>query len=243
MTVTFTNSSEIKSVADLAKHTSKIDGARWLFRGQNTDKPLKPKIARQRDFKADVEQQMLERFKKESGPFLGGVSPRTDWDWLSVAQHQGMSTRLLDWSANALAALWFAVSIDPPQDEDHGVLWMLRVEPNDLKSPDNQEELWGLRRTYVFQPFHIDRRIAAQSAWFSVHKYVEEKGRFVSLDTNAAFKHKLKKFVVPRGSFVKIRKELRHMGVTRASLFPDLGGLCADIDEEHIGEKRNPADI
>lgn len=243
MTVTFEKPNEIKSVADLAKRVSKIDKARLLFRGQNTDQPLKPKIARQRDFDAAVEQEMLERFKKESGPFLGGVLPQTDWDWLSVAQHQGMSTRLLDWSSNALAALWFAVSVDPPHDEDHGVVWMLRVEKDDLKSPDNQEELWDLRRTYVFQPFHIDRRIAAQSAWFSVHKYVEERGRFVSLDTNVAFKQKLKKFVVPRNSFVKIRKELRRMGVTRSSLFPDLGGLCADIDEEYLGERRNPADI
>jgi len=94
MPVTFEKPNEIKSVAGLAKRASEINEARLLFRGQNTDKPLKPKTARQRDFDAGVQQEMLERFKKESGPFLGGVSPQTDWDWLSVAQHQAMSTRL-----------------------------------------------------------------------------------------------------------------------------------------------------
>jgi hypothetical protein len=33
------------------------------------------------------------------------------------------------------------------------------------------------------------------------------------------------------------------MGVTRSSLFPDLAGLRADIDEEYLGKERNPANI
>lgn len=243
MAIKIENTNEIVSIARLAGEVKKFGGNRLLFRGQNTDQPLTPKIARQGRFNANAERGMLDRFKKESAPFLGGVSPKSDWDWLSVAQHQGMSTRLLDWSANALAALWFAVSVDPPDGEEHGVVWMLQVEEKDLKSPGEQEDLWSLKRTYIFQPFHIDRRIAAQSGWFSVHKYIEDSDRFIPLNENASYKRKLRKLVVPRASFVGIRGELRRMGVTRAALFPDLGGLCADIDEEFLGEKRNPADI
>ena len=71
-----------------------------LFRGQNVDKPLLPKIARlARESKITdietIEQQMLERFRKESIPFLQGARPETVWDWLSIAQHQGLPTRLL----------------------------------------------------------------------------------------------------------------------------------------------------
>jgi hypothetical protein len=154
-----------------------------------------------------------------------------------------MSTRLLDWSANALAALWFAVSVDPPADEDKGVVWTLCIGPQDLASPSADESIWDLKRTYVFQPLHMDQRISAQSAWFSSHKYSEESGTFIGLDSNRAFKEKLHKLDIPRTGFVSMREDLRKMGVTKATLFPDLSGLAADIDEEYLRESRNPRDI
>ena len=93
---------------------------RRLFRGQNTDKPLLPRIMRlakenhisPNDING-IEQRMLERFKKESVPMLQGTRKLADWELMSIAQHWGMPTRLLDWTANPLAGLWFAVSAIP----------------------------------------------------------------------------------------------------------------------------------
>lgn len=231
--------SEVNSVSDLAELVATLLVAdRPLFRGQNTDQPLLPKIARQKGFTGDQlvakERDMLDRLKKESTPFLVG-KPESDWDWLSIAQHQGMTTRLLDWSSSALTALWFAVASDPPATEAHGVLWMLDVDSDAIKSPSGSDDVLRLSRTYLFQPFHIDRRISAQSGWFSVHKYINRTDKnFVPLDKNLAFKGKAKKFIIPRSAYRDIRRQLRVMGVTRASLFPDLSGLCADIDVEFL---------
>jgi hypothetical protein len=146
-----------------------------LFRGQNADKPLLPRIARLAEKKGipfadvtDIERKMLQRFRRESVPMLGTAGTITNWELLSIAQHQGMPTRLLDWTANALAGLWFAVSTDPPDKERHGVVWVLEVDPANEKTPKAGDDIFDLHRTYVFQPFHLDRRIVAQSAWFSV---------------------------------------------------------------------------
>ena len=211
-----------------------------LFRGQGVDKPLLPKIARGKVRDPEeiekLEREMLERFRKESVPLLHVQLPQTDWDWLSIAQHQGLPTRLLDWSANALAGLWFAVSSDPPADSEYGVLWVLNILPDDLKSPSPTTDIFKLKSTYIFQPFHIDRRIAAQSGWFSVHKYAESSGKFVPLDRNKQYKSRLKKYKIPLDAFDKIRKELRLMGVTQATMFPDLSGLCAEIRSAVLGE-------
>src|SRR6266851_7274901 len=125
--------SEIRNVSDLGRLLRKTSSStRLLFRGQNVDRPLLPKIARlaqQRSIHNDhlvkLERRMLDRFKKESVPLLKGLQPTTNWDWLSVAQHQGLPTRLLDWTANALAGLWFAVAADPPEGTERGVLWVL----------------------------------------------------------------------------------------------------------------------
>lgn len=238
----------IERVQDLVNRLySKNSNDRLLFRGQNVDKPLVPKIARGRavDYEAlkAKERRMLERFQKEAQPFLAHPLPQTVWDWLSIAQHQGMPTRLLDWSGNALAALWFAVSNDPGPKVKQGVVWVLKVDPKNLTSPSEDEDIFDLRRTYVFQPFHIDRRIAAQTGWFSVHKYVESSGRFIALEKNAQYRERLLKFVIPVKHFESIRRELRRLGFTQASMFPDLSGLCADIQQEFLGEARDVDEI
>jgi hypothetical protein len=156
-----------------------------------------------------------------------------------VAQHQGLPTRFLDWTANALAGLWFAVCDELADETEHSVLWVLTVQQRHLKSPSPNQDIFELRRTYVFQPYHIDRRIAAQSGWFSVHRYSEGRRRFVPLDQNRQYKKGLAKHVIPRNAIVSIRRELRLMGVTHATMFPDLSGLCASIQAEFLEELPN----
>jgi type I restriction enzyme M protein len=66
---------------------------------------------------------LFETFRREACGLLQYV-PSDDWEWLSLAQHHGLPTRLLDWTTNLLASLYFAVRANPETD---GRIFALRA--------------------------------------------------------------------------------------------------------------------
>jgi hypothetical protein len=232
----------IRSVAQLISslEDTSADALR-LFRGQNTDQCLLPRIIRLAKenkispAKIDsVEQRMLERFRKECVPMLLTTKQLAAWELVSIAQHNGMPTRLLDWTSNPLAGLWFAVASDPPKKKDRGVVWMLD-RPNE-RTFEHDDNIFALEKTCFFQPPHLDRRIAAQSAWFSVYRH--NKTDFLPLEKQIRYADKVTRFVIQPNNFQPIRQQLRRLGINHATFFPDLSGLGADIQLEFIDATR-----
>src|SRR5262249_11833824 len=145
-----------------------------LFRGQPCPKKLLPKIGRD-PFLSDEflsrEQRLIQEFRIRSNPYLDS-SDRDDWDWLAIAQHNGMATRLLDWTDNPLAALWFAVRESPDKERKgkDGVLWVFHVPEQDMVVDQRASNPFKAKRTKVYRPKHLTRTIVAQGGWFTVHK-------------------------------------------------------------------------
>lgn len=204
-----------------------------LFRGQRQDRPLLPRIARLK-LKTDIlkaERQMLDDFRRQALPYLE-TKPETDWDWLALAQHHGMATRLLDWTLNPLAALWFAVE-RPPIGGAPGVVWVFEVEEEDFVSPGDQTDPFVGDRTRVFRPRHITRRIIVQSGWFTSHKYLDEKKKFIALEFNKKYKTRLAKVEIPGEAFSDLRRDLDRCGVNASALYGGIDGLCRHIEWLH----------
>ena len=138
----------ITSVKDLISIVQDYNNDHLLFRGQDIDKPLLPKFARKAKDNAlenplKIEKSMFNAFKVESIPHITSQRVLNDWDLLSLAQHYGMPTRLLDWSENPLVALWFAVENPPDHKKsDYGAFWLLKVNPNYLKMPTIEKAIF-----------------------------------------------------------------------------------------------------
>jgi hypothetical protein len=204
-----------------------------LFRGQHSDKPLIPKIARIR-CKGDLlscEQQMLNQFKIYSKPYLRRI-PANDWEWLSLAQHHGMATRLLDWTINPLAALWFAVQ-KPAEKKGPAIVWVFNPPEKDILKPNDLQSAspFSGRRTKIFQPDIMTARIQSQGGWFTVHKFLEEKKKqFVPFEENRIYKNALTKIIIPARRFSVLRYHLDRMGTNRMALFPDLDGVACHVE-------------
>lgn len=212
-----------------------------LFRGQSTDEPLCPRLGRLK-LKRDLltaERDMFLEFKRQAAPFadLGRVN---DWDWLALAQHHSLATRLLDWTLNPLAALWFAIHLPPEEDRARkatrdGVLWIFPTKQDDWVRDDiilkGKPSPFDVPRTGVFRPRHIARRITAQAGCFTVHP-ITDRG-FVALERNKRYKKRLIKLSIPAENFWSIRSDLDRCGFNNATMFPDLDGLSRNIQWEH----------
>lgn len=225
------DATELRTIEGLFSFLDQFDDQeQLLFRGQREDKPLLPKIARPslipQDNIRDIERQLLKDFKRTAVPHIGREMG-SNWDWLALAQHHGLPTRLLDWTRNPLAALWFAVS-EPARDGSIAVIWAFKPTEDDVLQHEKYDP-FDVSRTQVFQPRHLTPRIVAQSGAFTVHAYFCDYGGFVAFENNALIGGHLQKLLIPPECFSAIRYGLDRCEINAATMFPDLDGLSRHI--------------
>lgn len=218
----------------------------YVFRGlSDLDYPLTTSLVRLGGNFADMEQHLLRNFRKYAQREV--VEQDSIWNWLAVAQHHGLPTRLLDWTFSPHVAMHFATAHIEQFDRD-GVIWgvdfvrahrllprslraLLEREGSDVftvemleRSAGSLEEFAGLAEDnflLFFEPPSLDDRIVNQFALFSVTSRAT-----YGLD------HWLKehpdlcrKIIVPQSLKWEIRDRLDQANVTERVLFPGLDGL------------------
>lgn len=122
-----------------------------------------------------LEREIFEIFKARSHPYLNSSKPDSELEWMALAQHHGCWTRLLDWTANPLVALFFATQKDEEDDKYEAVMWCCQdfdwYDESRLKALDSRPRLYLSldTRAHAYSPKHITPRIVAQSGCFTVH--------------------------------------------------------------------------
>jgi hypothetical protein len=220
----------IKSFHEL--HTIRRDqwAEHYVYRGENsTSYTLRPKFGRRLadPYRADTgrvypnpahEQQLLARFRRQATPFLAHY-PIDDWDWLAVAQHHGLATRLLDWTENILVAAYFACNGSRGID---AVIYALNTR--DIPQANMDTSPFLLENDVIFHPRHSTPRIAAQSGLFTVH--FDPARQFESPDL-------LERIIIPAGFLLELFGTLRTYGIKKSKLFPGLDTLAEEVNENY----------
>lgn len=206
-----------------------------LFRGHgNVGWALEPQIDRLLPPSCEIDDYAFERWAQEAlaleefsrlgASALMGHS-YTDWELLAVARHHGVPTRLLDWSANPLIALYFAATVEPDLD---GIVWCLDSDFDLVDLVLGKEEHGDplkIRETLVFDPPHLHPRLKAQSSVFTVHPPVLSAGeqRWNS--------DRMEAVRIPKAFKPQMRAHLEKLGINRIRLFPDLDGIGQSVYE------------
>lgn len=165
--------------------------------------------------RSEIERLILETFKERSVPYVES-RPESEWEWLALAQHHGLPTRLLDWTRNPLVATYFAV-----RNEHDGDSAIYVVKNETILTPTeewpNPLEVGGIPTRYI--PRHVTQRIIAQNGLFTFHPQPEKPYLEVDLD----------KLIIPNRFRKKLKQELYNYGVHQGSMFPGLDGLAEHI--------------
>lgn len=222
-----------KTIAEwqsLASIAEEFKTENWIFRGVgDAQYELIPKIGRPDvsknpfdgsnvGYSPDFEKHCIERFKREARPHMG-IEPASHLDWLSIVQHYGLPTRLLDWTESPLVAAYFAL-------KPGGFIGLERKDAAIYGLPCPQiiitdEELCASTDEVVaYFPQHLTPRITAQRGLFTYHKFPDRAYKPVNLT----------KWVIPSKYCFTLKVILNKCGFNEASMFPDLDGIA-----NHVG--------
>lgn len=213
---------EITTFSQFHDAVMEFDPYYTIYRGHsNTLYQLIPGIGRLEPHRTEVplEQAEKESFLKYKRRAIALIprQPENDWEWLAIAQHHGLPTRLLDWTRNPLVALYFAV--EPKTDTDR-VIWVI-PHKQEMVYPGKAPEPFAIHTVMRFSPQVVSNRISAQTGLFTVHP-----SPFLPLNH---IDNKLSRIVIKSEAAESLRRHLSIYGIHRQSLFPDLDGLAQHI--------------
>jgi len=207
-----------------------------LFRGQTTNEPLLPSIARLNPKKDTtlIEKEVIEEFIRRSN-LLVKEKIDNDWELLILAQHFGLKTRLLDWSSNPLVALWFACSSEFHMNKPSYV-YILNSTKEMILDLKKNESPFNTTVTKILQPTLNNNRIIAQSGWFTAHKYDTNLNKFIALENITKIKPLLTQIEIISDAKVEILRKLAVYGINNRTIYPDLTGLCSHLNWKYRDE-------
>ncbi len=211
----------ITSFEDLHKMVRAHSHGHFIYRGESdANYTLQPRYGRYNSTVPEraksIEQSMLDEFRRRGAAYARKL-PENEWEWLALAQHYGLATRLLDWTENPLVAAYFAVS--PYTTRTDRVIYVL--DHTVVPLTDKQVSPFEIEAVTQYRPNHIATRMTAQSGLFTTHP-----------EPMQAFEHsKLERWVIDKDAVIEINIPLDRYGFNSATMFPDLDGLATHVNQ------------
>ncbi len=255
-----------KNIADISAlmHELNVLPNHFVFRGQSDSQwRLQSSLERVLGSQWSAERARLfetyslDIFKSKYHIYSGNEhTPRSKLSWLSIMQHYGVPTRLIDFTTSPYIALYFALeAYDPLSGKDFSVFAidytsLMERSIDYIKSKDNrfQETRVSLhgKQDHVFEevvdrysydiawitePIELNARIDRQAGTFlisgNLEKTIESVINLPLYESTTMIKLNISASLY-EGVFVALRK----MSINSKSIYGDLAGLAKSIKME-----------
>lgn len=191
------------------------------------------------------EKHLLTSFRKYA--LRSAVHGDSVWNWLSLAKHHGLPTRLLDWTYSPYVAMHFATH-DVRHFDDDAAIWCVdyrktnELLPQPLREIAENEDVNILTTELLhrvassldefdaladhdfvvfFEPPSLDERIVNQFALFSLPSSATTRLVDLLHQREASYR----RIIIPAELKWEIRDKLDQANITERVLFPGLDGL------------------
>lgn len=243
---------EIRTIDELLQFVNSLASKHGLslwYRGcDKAERELIPSIQRT-EKRISVERFITNDFYMRARQIMNNPPEKHNYAaWVSIMQHYGLPTRMLDWSKSPLIASFFATETFANTPDTDAAVWVLSpirlnemegfghcIYPNDA---DTTQEMLLPAFKHNHHNHELDdkilavtstdnnQRMYAQQANFTVHNSLRKLEAICDDET-------LYKIIIPRDRKEYFIKSLRVFGITEGSIYPDLDHISKDLKRSY----------
>jgi FRG domain-containing protein len=250
---------KVNKWSDFDSKVTKKHYRKWIFRGQSDsewhlessihrafiDAQSIHKLAKNKEKKLnrmDHENVMIDRFKSHAHLYLSHLPKEDDiLSWLSLMQHYGAPTRLLDFTFSPYNALFFAL------ESGNGDAAVYCINHHAIKDDDDRE--FGRKRTEVysrilckhsdnhclfsFEPTFSNRRLLSQQGLFVAPNTLDVTHEQIINDYNISDTNFIK-FIISKKLRLSGLRKLNQMNINAANIYLGLDGFCKSMLKQPV---------
>ena len=188
--------------------------------------------------KENYESEIINHFMKSSHLYLSSVPDRENkYDWLSVMQHYGAPTRILDFSFSPYVALFFALSDIEKEAAVYCVKFneIMKIDKNIYHDIENKyktimEKQDKIDETLLlpFEPSFTNARLQSQQGAFLIPNTLNySHDEILEHYKNDNF---IIKLIINIKNIYEMFEALFKMNISYTNLFPGLEGFCKSFE-------------
>lgn len=222
-----------------------LHGLRLWYRGvENANWKLIPSIQRS-GHRIENERYLTNDFYIKAKQILKQCPDKKNYAaWMSMMQHYGLPTRLLDWSSSPLISVFFATETYDKSSQIDACVWVLApgklnekegfgncIYPVDadtiqemllpaFKNRGHNKKL--VDKIIAYHSIENDLRMYSQQANFTIHNSLRRLEDMCDL-------HTLYKIIIPANRKKYFFDSLRVFGITESFVYPDLDHISHDL--------------